>query len=338
MPLRIEDAPELVEVRGEVYLPIADFAKLNEQRAAAGEATFANPRNSAAGSIRQLDPKMAAARPLSMWTYGLGARGGLGARQPLARCSSGSASTASGSTRTSSSTRASTRSRSAAAGGRTAATSSTSRSTGWSSRWTTAACSASSASPGASRAGPWRGSSRRPPPPRSSTRSSGTWGAPATCSRSRCSSRSTSAGVTVSTATLHNEEDLERKDVREGDEVVVMRAGDVIPQVVSPIIQRRKKGAPAREAAEEVPAVRDADREARGRRLHDLPQPQRLPRPALPARQALPRRARDRGAGREERPALPAGGPDLGRRRHLRPDRGAGRRPRGLRARSRPRT
>ncbi|MBA2545942.1 MAG: NAD-dependent DNA ligase LigA, partial [Solirubrobacterales bacterium] len=76
VPLRIKDAPELVEVRGEVYLPIADFAKLNEERAKAGEATFANPRNSAAGSIRQLDPKLAAARPLAMWTYGIGARGG----------------------------------------------------------------------------------------------------------------------------------------------------------------------------------------------------------------------------------------------------------------------
>ena len=73
----MEGAPPLLEVRGEVYLPRADFAKLNEQRAAAGEPTFANPRNSAAGSIRQLDPQLAASRPLSIWCYGVGALEGM---------------------------------------------------------------------------------------------------------------------------------------------------------------------------------------------------------------------------------------------------------------------
>src|SRR3954470_16988915 len=51
IPLRVQDAPPLLEVRGEIYLPLEAFARLNEQRAAAGQPTFANPRNSAAGSI-----------------------------------------------------------------------------------------------------------------------------------------------------------------------------------------------------------------------------------------------------------------------------------------------
>ena len=72
-----ERPPPLVEVRGEVYLPLADFARLNEQRAAAGEKTFANPRNSAAGSLRQLDPEVTRSRPLSIWCYGIGASEGL---------------------------------------------------------------------------------------------------------------------------------------------------------------------------------------------------------------------------------------------------------------------
>ena len=82
IPLRIDDAPALVEVRGEVYLPIAAFKALNERRAEAGEPTFANPRNSAAGSIRQLDPALAAERPLSIWCYGIGAIRGPRPRHP----------------------------------------------------------------------------------------------------------------------------------------------------------------------------------------------------------------------------------------------------------------
>src|SRR4051794_26377594 len=77
IPLRIKDAPPLMGVRGEGYLPRSAFARLNEQRAEAGEAVFANPRNSAAGSIRQLDPSITASRPLSMWAYSVGALEGL---------------------------------------------------------------------------------------------------------------------------------------------------------------------------------------------------------------------------------------------------------------------
>jgi DNA ligase (NAD+) len=72
IPLHVEDVPPLVEVRGEVYMSLKDFAALNERRAEAEESTFMNPRNSAAGTIRQLDPADAAKRPLSMWCYQLG--------------------------------------------------------------------------------------------------------------------------------------------------------------------------------------------------------------------------------------------------------------------------
>jgi len=73
IPLSIQDAPELVEVRGEIYLPIAGFTRVNEHRAQEGQSTFANPRNAAAGSLRQLDPQITATRPLSIWCYGVAA-------------------------------------------------------------------------------------------------------------------------------------------------------------------------------------------------------------------------------------------------------------------------
>ena len=77
IPLRVGDAPALVEVRGEVYMSLADFTALNERRAEAGQSTFMNPRNSAAGTIRQLDPSDAAQRPLSIWCYQVGVTDGL---------------------------------------------------------------------------------------------------------------------------------------------------------------------------------------------------------------------------------------------------------------------
>ncbi len=242
IPLRIDNAPKLVEVRGEVYLPIADFAKLNEERAAEGLTTFANPRNSAAGSIRQLDPKLAAARPLSMWTYGIGARGGWepdshsemlewlrdhGFRvNPDIALHQGIDDVAK-------------------------------RCHWWEGRRDKLDFEIDGVVVKVDDRGLQRelGVAGRDP------RWAIAWKFPPTTATTKLNKVVWNvgrtghllpfamlepvhvSGVTVSTATLHNEEDLERKDVREGDEVVVMRAGDVIPQVVSPIIQRRKKGA-----------------------------------------------------------------------------------------------
>lgn len=76
IPLQVlqdrEPAPELLEVRGEVYMDLDEFKKLNEERLAQGDPPFANPRNAAAGSLRQLDPNITAARPLKIYCYGVG--------------------------------------------------------------------------------------------------------------------------------------------------------------------------------------------------------------------------------------------------------------------------
>ncbi len=70
---RRDACPTLLEVRGEVFLPRAGFEKLNAERKSAGEEMFANPRNAAAGSLKQLDPKIVAKRPLDILLYGIGA-------------------------------------------------------------------------------------------------------------------------------------------------------------------------------------------------------------------------------------------------------------------------
>ena len=81
VPLRLMSGeglplPEVVEVRGEIYIPLAAFRELNRRRVDAGEPPFANPRNAAAGSVRQLDSSITASRPLNIYVYGVGAVSG----------------------------------------------------------------------------------------------------------------------------------------------------------------------------------------------------------------------------------------------------------------------
>ncbi len=239
IPLSIEDAPPLVEVRGEVYLPIADFKALNARRAEAGEPTFANPRNSAAGSIRQLDPALAAERPLSIWCYGIGAARGL------------DFATHSGEVEW-------LRERGFKVNPDTThheeIDSVVERCRWWEERRESLDYEIDGVVVKVDERALWRelGVVGREP------RWAIAWKFPPTTATTRLLDVVWNVGrtghlvpfamlepvhvggVTVGTATLHNEEDLERKDVRVGDEVVVMRAGDVIPQVVAPLIQRRK--------------------------------------------------------------------------------------------------
>ncbi|MDQ3397278.1 MAG: NAD-dependent DNA ligase LigA, partial [Deinococcota bacterium] len=78
IPKRLSAAPRALEVRGEVYLSRKEFGRLNEAREAAGETPFKNPRNAASGALRQLDPRVTAARRLQVYLYGVGSSRGLG--------------------------------------------------------------------------------------------------------------------------------------------------------------------------------------------------------------------------------------------------------------------
>ena len=78
IPLRLrgQDHPFMMEIRGEVYMSFSGFERMNEERIAAGEPVFANPRNAAAGALRQLDPKVTASRPLRFFGYAIAVAGG----------------------------------------------------------------------------------------------------------------------------------------------------------------------------------------------------------------------------------------------------------------------
>jgi DNA ligase (NAD+) len=233
IPLRIDDAPPLLEVRGEIYMSLPDFAALNERRAEAGLSTFMNPRNSAAGTIRQLDPKLTAERPLSMWCYGIGVHEGITfdshwqslewlrehgfrinadvvrledeeevVKQCLAWQERRGALDFEIDGVVVKVDQFELQRRLGVVG----------RDPRWAIAW------------------------KFPPTTKVTLLKDILWnvGKFGDLHPFAALEAVHVGGVTVQLATLHNEEDLRRKDIRVGDEVIVLRAGDVIPQVVSP--------------------------------------------------------------------------------------------------------
>jgi DNA ligase (NAD+) len=247
VPLRLRGAkvPALLEVRAEVYMPRAGFEEFNRQATKRGEKTFVNPRNAAAGSLRQLDPKLAAMRPLDVFFYGMGEVRGW----------------------TTPATHADVLLALRSFGLKT--------SPDWELVEGIQGCLGYYSNIGRKRANlpydidgvvykvndlAWQEAlgfvSRAPrwaiahkfPAQEEMTEvlgiefQVGRTGAVTPVARLK---PTFVGGVTVSNATLHNFDELNRKDVRVGDTVIIRRAGDVIPEVVQVVSARRPEGAVA---------------------------------------------------------------------------------------------
>ena len=235
-----EAPPPILEVRGEVYMSLSGFREFNERQAAEGKRTAPNPRNAAAGSLRQLNAQITAERPLSVWIHGMGHHEGLpvdshwAAQQwlrergfrtnPLAERHESIESIAEV-CRTWETKRLELdyeidgivikvdsfdqQRRLGALHGRP--------------RW--------------ARAFKWAPMTAQTKLNKIHIRVGRTGALNPWAQLEPVEV----GGVTVSNATLHNEEDINRKDIREGDDVIVQRAGDVIPQVVGPVLPRKRR-------------------------------------------------------------------------------------------------
>ena len=243
VPYRLDVArpPATVEVRGEVHLPLEAFERMNAARIEAGEAAFMNPRNAASGALRQKDPSVTAARPLALWVHGLGVLDGITfpSHSEALRWLADAGLPVPGET--------------VAVDGVDAVWAEIERATeerhrlpyetdgvvikvddlGQQARlgWT-------------SRAPRWA-IAYKMPPVEQETRllaievNVGRTGKVAPFA---VLEPVLVAGTTITHATLHNEIQVHAKDVRVGDTVVVRRAGDVIPEVVGPVLGKRPKG------------------------------------------------------------------------------------------------
>ncbi|HST14165.1 MAG TPA: NAD-dependent DNA ligase LigA [Gaiellaceae bacterium] len=241
IPLRMlgDDAPPLVEVRGEVYMPLSGFRELNERLIAEDKKPTPNPRNAAAGSLRQKDSRITAARPLSFWAYGIGVHDGAALQshwQTLAWLKAHGFPINPFAERLESIDAVAKSCRE------------------WERRRNDLdyeidgivikvddytqqqRLGALHSRPRWARAFKWA-------PMTATTRLEkimirvGRTGALNPWAILRPVEV---GGVTISRATLHNEEDINRKEIREGDDVIVQRAGDVIPQIVGPAGAHRR--------------------------------------------------------------------------------------------------
>jgi DNA ligase (NAD+) len=238
IPKRLKGAPKVFEARGEVYMRHADFEALNARQAAAGKPVYANPRNFAAGSLRQLDPRMTAERPLQFFAYAWGE-----VSEPFASTQFGALEAM--------------------------------RRFGLPTNPLTKLCHSAAeilaqyrsieekrATLGydidgvvykvndlslqqrlgfVSRSPRWAVAHKFPAEQATTIVEAidvnvGRTGALTPIAKLK---PVTVGGVVVSNATLHNEDEIERKDVRVGDTVVVQRAGDVIPQVLAVVLDKR---------------------------------------------------------------------------------------------------
>jgi len=252
--------PHHLEVRGEIYLPTAEFAALNERQRAAGEKVFANPRNSAAGSLRQKDPAVTATRELAFWAYALGAvdgvaperairRGTGGRRWPPERQSDALAQLAEAGFAVSPEAR---RVRGiATAFERCRELAEVRHDLGYEIDGVVVKVDDLALHDrlgSTSRAPRWAIAFKFPPEEVTTTLldilvSIGRTGRATPFARLQ---PVFVGGSTVGLATLHNEDQVRLKDVRPGDTVVVRKAGDVIPEVVGPVpptpgVRRRRK-------------------------------------------------------------------------------------------------
>ena len=240
VPLRLTgDVPELLEVRGEVYMPQAAFDALNKRQAEAGLRLFANPRNAAAGSVRQKDPKNTAARKLSIWVYQLGAREG----GPTLRSHSETMEYLR-SLRFPVDPR-STRLPDIDAVKKWVAEAQTDRHAfGFQTDGIVIKVDslADQRALGFTAKAPRWAIAYKFPPEEQVTKLVGidvNIGRTGAATPFAVLDPVFVGGAKISVATLHNADDIERKDVRIGDWVIVRRAGDVIPEVVGPVVSRR---------------------------------------------------------------------------------------------------